>query len=373
MKKLYLLLCLLLAAATLSACRKQVETPAAPVEPETPPVESAQRQGLAAEDLCCLEGSYTDSLGNTYGYRYQLPRIVGAQGSYIDEVNAACEQIYQEYVAGEEELMRSGDSLVITDVSYKAVTFEDILSVVIVIQDDFDGISYFTYNIAPDGSKADNRQILALFGLTETQFTESARDLVTLEMGQTDDPEYLAYYEDTRDGIDSGAPLYIDNEGSLHFIADVYGPAGAGCYTCDYPFAPNEALARQIAVLQKLKDTPLGSELSELQAQNDAIDLELRDLPLSQQELNRREYDCWMLWDGELNTLWQQLRETLPADEFAALRTEQLTWLDMRDREAAKAAAGFEGGTMQPMIECGTKAQLTRERVYEFAEMLIGR
>ena len=57
---------------------------------------------------------------------------------------------------------------------------------------------------------------------------------------------------------------------------------------------------------------------------------------------------------------------------MTSLKAEQQKWIKNKEASMKEAGADFEGGTMQPMIEYGTGAKLTRERVEELIHRYIG-
>ncbi|MEK5024853.1 lysozyme inhibitor LprI family protein [Paenibacillus sp. FSL M7-1046] len=74
-------------------------------------------------------------------------------------------------------------------------------------------------------------------------------------------------------------------------------------------------------------------------------------------------------WDAALNEIYQVLKQQLPKDEMAKLKEKQLKWITERDETAAKAAAEFEGGTMEPLEYAATQSGVTKERCYELVEL----
>lgn len=90
----------------------------------------------------------------------------------------------------------------------------------------------------------------------------------------------------------------------------------------------------------------------------------------------------WQQADEELNAAYKaamsKMRETdefLPEDQRGAaetLREAQLAWIPYRDK--ACDAYGFQarGGTMEPMLVYGCRAQLTEQRTKELEELTEG-
>ncbi|WP_438496139.1 lysozyme inhibitor LprI family protein [Paenibacillus sp. IHBB 3054] len=110
--------------------------------------------------------------------------------------------------------------------------------------------------------------------------------------------------------------------------------------------------------LQKLDKIEEG--LTDLQALSD------EGTTASMIEAADKEYGRW---DAALNEIYQVLKQQLPKDEMAKLKEKQLNWITERDETAAKAAAEFEGGTMEPLEYAATQSEVTKERCYELVEL----
>jgi uncharacterized protein YecT (DUF1311 family) len=55
-----------------------------------------------------------------------------------------------------------------------------------------------------------------------------------------------------------------------------------------------------------------------------------------------------------------------------ALKKAQRAWIDYRDGECEGVSYQAAGGTMQPMLELGCKADLTNKRIKELKELIQG-
>jgi len=90
---------------------------------------------------------------------------------------------------------------------------------------------------------------------------------------------------------------------------------------------------------------------------------------LNQAEMNEFAKELYDTWDHALNTLWKELKETLPEDEFAKLLEEQRAWITEKERAVEEAGKEYEGGSIYPLIVNMKAAEITEERVYELYEM----
>lgn len=113
------------------------------------------------------------------------------------------------------------------------------------------------------------------------------------------------------------------------------------------------------------KKRPDDRKLTELESQEEALRTRLEtDGNLTQADMNDLAMEIYDLWDGRLNELWGELKDTLDAETMAALTQEQLQWIN--DKEAAARAAGEEagGGSLASMLSILKAAEITKERVY---------
>ena len=108
-------------------------------------------------------------------------------------------------------------------------------------------------------------------------------------------------------------------------------------------------------------------------ARQEEIDNELStNTLLDQATLNQLAYEEFNLWDSLINQFWTYLSTTLDEENMTSLKAEQQKWIKNKEASMKEAGADFESGTMQPMIEYGTGAKLTRERVEELIHRYIG-
>lgn len=110
--------------------------------------------------------------------------------------------------------------------------------------------------------------------------------------------------------------------------------------------------------------------IASVEAQSDAIKKSLSEDALTQLDMNMKSKELYDLWDGALNYLWGELKNTLPEDEFAALTDEQLQWIADKEQAVAEAGKPYEGGSIYALIVNDEAARITQERVYELYELL---
>ena len=71
-----------------------------------------------------------------------------------------------------------------------------------------------------------------------------------------------------------------------------------------------------------------------------------------------------------MNTLWAELKEQLPEEEFAELLDEQRTWIAEKEQSMLDAGKEVEGGSVYSLVVNMKAAEITEARVYELYELL---
>ena len=91
----------------------------------------------------------------------------------------------------------------------------------------------------------------------------------------------------------------------------------------------------------------------------------------TQSELNMCAYQDFKNADDALNALWPKIKkftQNYDADQkgyYDALLASQRGWLAYRDGQCELYGFQSHGGTMEPMLVSGCKADLTNQRVKE--------
>jgi len=91
---------------------------------------------------------------------------------------------------------------------------------------------------------------------------------------------------------------------------------------------------------------------------------------MGQQQMNYHSAQWYKLWDDELNSLWSRLSDELDAETKVKLLEEQRAWIKRKEGNAAAAGVQALGGSLQPLLESETAAEMTRARVYVLAGYL---
>lgn len=89
-----------------------------------------------------------------------------------------------------------------------------------------------------------------------------------------------------------------------------------------------------------------------------------------QVEMNYHSAQWYELWDNELNSLWSRLSKELDADTKAKVLEEQRAWIKRKEGNVVAAGVQALGGSLRPLLESETAAEMTRARVYVLANYL---
>lgn len=94
--------------------------------------------------------------------------------------------------------------------------------------------------------------------------------------------------------------------------------------------------------------------------------------PQTQMDMNRCAGLSYEAADRALNRAYRALVPNLAASRRQKLTDAQLRWITFRDTECAFAGSEAEGGSMQPMLISGCKAQITQQRTSDLEAYLSG-
>jgi uncharacterized protein YecT (DUF1311 family) len=121
-----------------------------------------------------------------------------------------------------------------------------------------------------------------------------------------------------------------------------------------------------------------------LAQQHDSQDVDCTNAQ-SQADMNYCAAMDYKTADDQLNAVYKQaLKSQADLDKqnaefdpnqagaLKALKKAQRAWIDYRDGECEGESYQAAGGTMQPMLEAGCDADLTRKRIKELQELIKG-
>lgn len=114
----------------------------------------------------------------------------------------------------------------------------------------------------------------------------------------------------------------------------------------------------------------IDEELAGIEEQAAVLEEALYSNELTQIELNQTSAELYKLWDDELNAIWARLKDSLDEETMETIRTEQREWIAAKESAVEEEGAEYGMGTMRALVENDKAAELTKERVYELAELL---
>ena len=122
------------------------------------------------------------------------------------------------------------------------------------------------------------------------------------------------------------------------------------------------------------EDAEAGAAYGDYMASIEEESLAMKDFleneAMTQLDMNEKSQELYNLWDGALNYLWGELQVQLSEEEYDALLSEQLAWIEAKEKAVEEAGAEVEGGSMYPLVVNSEGARITEERVYELYELL---
>ena len=159
----------------------------------------------------------------------------------------------------------------------------------------------------------------------------------------------------------------------LIFVIALLAP---GCAKGDVSSAAENTVQENNDVEQPVFSTPdignLDEYMASVKEQADAIQASLEQDVLTQNELNAKSQELYVLWDDALNYLWGEIKLSLSDDEFEKLQAEQRIWITEKELAMEEAGKEFEGGSVYPLIVNSEAAKLTEARVYDLYALLKG-
>lgn len=158
--------------------------------------------------------------------------------------------------------------------------------------------------------------------------------------------------------------------------AEVVIIAGAaGILTGDvYSFpdgAPDESEEGYAAFQPSLSDE-IAVEIFYTEEQEKVVEKKQQEAD-TQPEMNETAKEMYQLWDDTLNAVWKLLEANLSESDMEVLRKEKNEWIVSKEAEVQAAGQENEGGSLQPLLEAATAAELTKARVYELAKYAEGK
>lgn len=177
-------------AATQSVATEPVTTQPVTTQPAPEPVDPWTLIGEASFE----QGSYTDGIGNTYSYSFDLP-CINADTEGARAINEDIQEFFGGEVETAKSYMEDGTSLVVYSIGFYGEVWEDILTLVICTHNDFaqDYYGIYCYE-SSTGRWLTTRDVLARKGVSEEDFLDACR----MQFRQFFEEEYADIPEESR-------------------------------------------------------------------------------------------------------------------------------------------------------------------------------
>ena len=94
------------------------------------------------------------------------------------------------------------------------------------------------------------------------------------------------------------------------------------------------------------------------------------DTAMTQSDMNIESGIVAEKWDALLNEVYQYHKNTMPKNEFEALKADEREWIKIKENAAAAADAEFAGGTAAPLARNSTVIDYTRDRCYYLISLI---
>lgn len=189
-------------------------------------------------EILNISGTYTDSVGNTDHYSYQIPQF-NADSESAKTVN---QRIVDDiYPLVEEEfacIMSKEYSLLNYSITYKIIENGNIGALLVTVPYPNDCMAYYAYHFDfANNKEVTNIELLTMKGMTEESFVQTACDMGMeyfegLFEGTGVDwmEEYKGCIEEAKAATTVNLPMYLDTDGTLKAYIPFPSAAGSSWY-----------------------------------------------------------------------------------------------------------------------------------------------
>lgn len=185
-----------------------------------------------------LSGTYTDMVGNTDNYLYQIPQF-NADSDSAKLLNERIVEDLYDVINDEVQTMPTGCSLFCYKVTYEVIEYDNIVAVIASVPYPNDVVLRYAYSYDFTNNKeVINTELLAMRGITEEDFiTESLRREKEYFQRQVDsvypgmaEEEMNAWMQSAINDTTVDLPMYMGADGTLNVYVPFPSLAGADWY-----------------------------------------------------------------------------------------------------------------------------------------------
>lgn len=139
------------------------------------PARKADSDMIIITENYAEDGHYTDSLDNSWTYSYHVPQLT-ADTAGARAINAAIDEKFGDPVRGALKDMQQALSLGCVSVSWKSYRYEDVLSLVVKAEADWEFTDYAVYLYdAGRGVQLTTAELLEKLGVAQETFLDGLR------------------------------------------------------------------------------------------------------------------------------------------------------------------------------------------------------
>ncbi len=202
------------------------------------PLELQSTDNSKVNVILNLSGTYTDIVGNTNNYVYQIPQF-NADSDSAKLLNERIVEDLYDVINDEVQTMPTGCSLFCYSVTYEVVEYENIVAIIASVPYPNDVFLRFAYSYDFENKKEfTNTDILATRGITEEIFiTEALRREKEYFQRQVDsiypgmaEEEMNALMQSAINDTTGDLPMYIGADGTIYAYVPFPSLAGADWY-----------------------------------------------------------------------------------------------------------------------------------------------
>lgn len=202
------------------------------------PARKADSDMIIITENYAEDGHYTDSLDNSWTYSYHVPQLT-ADTAGARAINAAIDEKFGDPVRGALKDMQQALSLGCVSVSWKSYRYEDVLSLVVKAEADWEFTDYAVYLYdAGRGVQLTTAELLEKLGVAQETFLDGLRRSAAAafdEQGYINTTEDVQWVQERSwtvgaENVNTEAMVYADETGKLMAVLPVGSMAGAAWY-----------------------------------------------------------------------------------------------------------------------------------------------
>lgn len=202
------------------------------------PARKADSDMIIITENYAEDGHYTDSLDNSWTYSYHVPQLT-ADTAGARAINAAIDEKFGDPVRGALKDMQQALSLGCVSVSWKSYRYEDVLSLVVKAEADWEFTDYAVYLYdAGRGVQLTTAELLEKLGVAQETFLDGLRRSAAAafdEQGYINTTEGVQWVQERSwtvgaENVNTEAMVYADETGKLMAVLPVGSMAGAAWY-----------------------------------------------------------------------------------------------------------------------------------------------